>query len=90
MDHSVLMHSKPTIPISLLLEEVMLKREQEEELLERLKSEEQTLHEALVSATHELRIARQQVSDIEAKLQMTMAQLNHVRRQMNAIWQAAP
>jgi predicted nucleic acid-binding Zn-ribbon protein len=68
----------------------MLKREQEEELLERLKSEEQILHEALVSATHELRIARQQVTDIETKLQMTMAQLNHVRRQMNAIWQAAP
>jgi predicted nucleic acid-binding Zn-ribbon protein len=84
------MHIKPTIPVFLLLEEVMLKREQEEELLDRLKSEEQILHEALVSATHELRIARQQVVDIESKLQMTMAQLNHVRRQMNAIWQAAP
>lgn len=68
----------------------MLKREQEEELLNRLKIEEGRLHEELVSTTHQLRIARQQVADIEAKLQTTMAQLNHVRRQLDAIWQAAP
>lgn len=68
----------------------MLKREQEEELLNNLKVEEARLHDELVSATHELRIARQHVADIEAKLQTTMAQLNHVRRQMAVIWQAAP
>jgi predicted nucleic acid-binding Zn-ribbon protein len=68
----------------------MLKREQEEALLEKLKAQEEKLHETLVSSTHELRIARQEVANIEAKLQMTMAQLNHVRRQMDAIWQAAP
>lgn len=68
----------------------MLKREQEEELLNRLKTEEAKLHEELVSATHELRIARQQVANIEARLQETMARLNHVRRQMDVIWQSAP
>jgi predicted nucleic acid-binding Zn-ribbon protein len=68
----------------------MLKREQEEALLQKLKAQEEKLHETLVASTHELRIARQEVAKIEAKLQMTMAQLNHVRRQMDAIWQAAP
>ena len=68
----------------------MLKREQEEALLQKLKAQEEKLHETLVASTHELRIARQEVAAIEAKLQMTMAQLNHVRRQMDAIWQAAP
>ena len=68
----------------------MLKREQEEELLNSLKMEEARLHEELVSATHALRIARQDVANIEAKLQTTMAQLNHVRRQLDVIWQSAP
>lgn len=68
----------------------MLKREQEEELLNKLKIEEARLHEELVATTHALRIARQEVANIEAKLQTTMAQLNHVRRQMDVIWQSAP
>jgi predicted nucleic acid-binding Zn-ribbon protein len=68
----------------------MIRHEQEEELLKQLKIEEAELHELLVSVTHELRIARQHVVDIETRLQKTMARLNHVRRQMDLLWQSAP
>lgn len=68
----------------------MRSREQEEALLKELKKQEHQLHDELVAATHELKLARQEVASIESKLQMTMAKLNHVRRQLDAIWQAAP
>ena len=42
----------------------MLKREQEEALLQKLKDQEAKLHESLVASTHELRIARQEVAAI--------------------------
>jgi predicted nucleic acid-binding Zn-ribbon protein len=68
----------------------MIRHEQEEELLKQLKIEEAELHELLVSVTHELRVARQHVVDIETRLQKTMARLNHVRRQMDLLWRSAP
>ena len=68
----------------------MRSREQEVALLKELKEQEHLLHDELVTATHELKIARQEVASIEARLQMTMAKLNHVRRQLDAIWQSAP
>lgn len=68
----------------------MIRHEQEEELLRQLKIEEAELHELLVSVTHELKIARQHVVDVETRLQKTMARLNHVRRQMDLLWRSAP
>ena len=68
----------------------MIRHEQEEELLRQLKAEEAELHDELVSVTHELKVARQRVVNIETKLQRTMSRLNHVRRQMDLLWQSAP
>jgi hypothetical protein len=64
--------------------------QQEEVLLEQLKASERELHERLVEATRQLKLARQEVASCESKLQLTMAQLNHVRRQMDVLWNAAP
>ncbi|MCP4424125.1 MAG: hypothetical protein GY803_06515 [Chloroflexi bacterium] len=63
---------------------------QEEEQLKQLKAQEQALHDELVSATQQLKLARQEVVSWEASLQLTMAKLSHVRRQMDVIWQSAP
>ena len=63
---------------------------QDEMVMEQLKKSERELHDQLVEATHRLKLARQEVASCEAALQMTMAQLNHVRRQMDVLWQAAP
>jgi len=68
----------------------MRNEKQEETLLKELKEKEQILHEELVSATHQLKIARQEVASWEASLQLTLARLNHVRRQLDVIWQSAP
>lgn len=64
--------------------------EPEEAYLKKLKEKEIALHEELVAATQRLKIARQEVASCEATLQMTIAQLNHIRRQMDVLWQAAP
>ncbi len=68
----------------------MTKDKQEEIILKELKEKEETLHDELVTASHQLQIARKEVASCEATLQLTMAQLNHIRRQMDVMWQAAP
>ncbi len=65
-------------------------RKREDKLLEHLREQERALHEKLVETTHFLNLARQEVESYESTLEMTMAQLNHVRRQMDVLWQAAP
>lgn len=68
----------------------MTKDKKEEIILKELKEREYLLHHDLVAASHRLQSARQEVVTCEAKLQLTMAQLNHIRRQMDVLWQAAP
>ncbi|MCA9973972.1 MAG: hypothetical protein KC425_27360 [Anaerolineales bacterium] len=69
-----------------MIDEMRIEAFQTETLQER----EQRLHDRLVEQTQQLRVAREQLAAFESAVELTMNQLQDVRRQLYQIWQQSP